>query len=379
MTASFTFDVIFVGAGHNALIVARCLARDSGSVCLLDQRPLPANPRTTPSESFPDGGDENCGRPKLTRPHDPSSESFMDDPQDFTKRSRIGSPYENPTSHPTYGQPKDEHLTATRAAIARTTPVWLYGRLLRDAPGIPDSTRVQRRRYRFRGGCFQINLALSARPRFADSQLDGGGGTNVGRGLNELITSTRQSEDELSPTHPWISWHEPTADPDCESRGRAALPLQVLHAPLHPTGDPADVIAGPGDHPCGQRYEASVTGVRDAVGERDFDRAWAHGAELSTVDAIAYAPRGRGESKRPTRGWASLTPTERGLKEVRTAQSDAGRVPTSITPGGSHWGDSTIVLSRNRNGCTPAVRTGHPRIRRPSTRWSCDSATRHRL
>jgi hypothetical protein len=129
---------------------------------------------------------------------------------------------------------------------ARTAPVWLYGRLLRDAAGFPDSTRVQRRRYRFGGGCLQANLALSARPGSADSQLDGGGAINVGHGLNELITFTRQSEDELLPTHPWISWHEPTADPDCESWGRAALPLQVLHAPLHPTGDAAAVIAGPG-------------------------------------------------------------------------------------------------------------------------------------
>jgi phytoene dehydrogenase-like protein len=246
MTASAAFDVIFVGAGHNALMFARCLARDSGSVCLLDQRPLPAKPRTTPSESFLDGGDENCGRPRLTRPHDPSSESFMDDPQDFKKRSRIGSPCGNPTSHPTYGQPKGEHLTATRAAIARTTPVWLYGRLLRDAPGIPDSTRVQRRRYRFRGGCFQINLALSARPRFADSQLDGGGGINGGprpERTHRLHSAIRRRVVAHASVDPW---HEPTADPDCESGGRATLPLQVLHAPSHPTGDAAAVIAGPG-------------------------------------------------------------------------------------------------------------------------------------
>ena len=31
---------------------------------------------------------------------------------------------------------------------------------------------------------------------------------------------------------------------------------------------------------------------------------------LSTEEAIAYAKRGRGERKRPTSGWASLTPTE---------------------------------------------------------------------
>jgi DNA-binding CsgD family transcriptional regulator len=34
-------------------------------------------------------------------------------------------------------------------------------------------------------------------------------------------------------------------------------------------------------------------------------------AALSTKEAIVYAHRGRGQRKRPTSGWASLTPTER--------------------------------------------------------------------
>jgi predicted ATPase/class 3 adenylate cyclase/DNA-binding CsgD family transcriptional regulator len=58
-------------------------------------------------------------------------------------------------------------------------------------------------------------------------------------------------------------------------------------------------------------YEASVTVLRDALGENDFESAWAEGAALSTVEAIAYARRGRGQRKRPTSGWGSLTPTER--------------------------------------------------------------------
>jgi predicted ATPase/class 3 adenylate cyclase/DNA-binding CsgD family transcriptional regulator len=58
-------------------------------------------------------------------------------------------------------------------------------------------------------------------------------------------------------------------------------------------------------------YEVSVAAVRDALGEPDFDSAWAEGAALSTEEAIAYAQRGRGQRKRPTSGWASLTPTER--------------------------------------------------------------------
>jgi DNA-binding CsgD family transcriptional regulator len=57
-------------------------------------------------------------------------------------------------------------------------------------------------------------------------------------------------------------------------------------------------------------YEASVAALRNAMGDKDFESAWAEGAALSTDEAIAYAQRGRGERKRPTGGWASLTPTE---------------------------------------------------------------------
>ncbi len=64
-------------------------------------------------------------------------------------------------------------------------------------------------------------------------------------------------------------------------------------------------------------YDASVAALRTAMGEGDFESAWAEGAALSTEEAITYAQRGRGERKRPTRGWASLTPTE--LDVVRLA------------------------------------------------------------
>jgi hypothetical protein len=100
--ASSAFDVIFVGAGHNALIGARYLAEDCGCVCLLDRRPTPAKPHTAPCESF------------------------MDDPEDFKKRSRTGSPYENPNS---------------------PNSCWLCGRLLRDGLGVAESARAQGRRY----------------------------------------------------------------------------------------------------------------------------------------------------------------------------------------------------------------------------------------
>ena len=63
-------------------------------------------------------------------------------------------------------------------------------------------------------------------------------------------------------------------------------------------------------------YEASVAALRDAMGENDFESAWAEGAALSTEEAIAYAQRGRGQRKRPTNGWASLTPTERQVVQL---------------------------------------------------------------
>nr|WP_181428507.1 LuxR family transcriptional regulator [Mycolicibacterium moriokaense] len=58
-------------------------------------------------------------------------------------------------------------------------------------------------------------------------------------------------------------------------------------------------------------YNASVARASDALGGSDFDAARAEGAALSTEEAIAYAQRGRGKRKRPTKGWGSLTPTER--------------------------------------------------------------------
>jgi DNA-binding CsgD family transcriptional regulator len=50
--------------------------------------------------------------------------------------------------------------------------------------------------------------------------------------------------------------------------------------------------------------------LRNGIDDNDFDAAWTEGAALSTDEAIAYAARGRGERKRPSTGWESLTPTE---------------------------------------------------------------------
>jgi DNA-binding CsgD family transcriptional regulator len=57
-------------------------------------------------------------------------------------------------------------------------------------------------------------------------------------------------------------------------------------------------------------YRAAVGAVREALGHSEFESAWAEGAALSTLEAIAYARRGHGDRKRPTTGWGALTPTE---------------------------------------------------------------------
>jgi DNA-binding CsgD family transcriptional regulator len=55
----------------------------------------------------------------------------------------------------------------------------------------------------------------------------------------------------------------------------------------------------------------SVSQVRDVLGDDRFTRAWEEGQGLILDEAVAYAARKGGGRKRPTAGWASLTPAER--------------------------------------------------------------------
>ncbi|WP_326565793.1 NAD(P)/FAD-dependent oxidoreductase [Amycolatopsis rhabdoformis] len=136
----------------------------------------------------------------------------------------------------------DGSVLSAHQVIASTTPDVLYGHLLRDAD-VPAGVRAQAARYRFRRGCLQLNLALSARPRFADARLDQGGCHNLGRGVGELLRSTQQAEAGYLPEHPTISWHEPTAvDPSRAPAGQAVVRMQILDVPLAPIGDAADQI-----------------------------------------------------------------------------------------------------------------------------------------
>ncbi|MCV7299613.1 LuxR family transcriptional regulator [Mycobacterium barrassiae] len=57
-------------------------------------------------------------------------------------------------------------------------------------------------------------------------------------------------------------------------------------------------------------YDSVLEQLRNAMQPNDFDATWTEGTQLSTDEAIGYAQRGRGERKRPSSGWESLTPAE---------------------------------------------------------------------
>jgi DNA-binding CsgD family transcriptional regulator len=56
--------------------------------------------------------------------------------------------------------------------------------------------------------------------------------------------------------------------------------------------------------------EATIASLRESLGENGFEAAWAEGGALTIPEATAYALRGRGERKRASSGWASLTRAE---------------------------------------------------------------------
>jgi phytoene dehydrogenase-like protein len=198
-------------------------------------------------------------------------------------------------------------VAAGEAVIASVTPDQLYGRLLRNAPGVPSGVRTQAAGYRYRRGCFQINLALTARPRFLDSRLDAGGALNLGRGLEELTVSVRQAEAALLPAHPSIAWHEPTAvDPTRAPAGGAVVRLQVLDVPLAPRGDAAGTSYG-----------------RDG---------WDH----ATAEAFADRVLGEAELHRPDLGALVL---ERHI----TTPADLARASPNAGPGDHAAGENSLA------------------------------------
>jgi DNA-binding CsgD family transcriptional regulator len=57
-------------------------------------------------------------------------------------------------------------------------------------------------------------------------------------------------------------------------------------------------------------YEAARDLASARLTPDAFEKAWEEGSKLTLEEAVAYATRARGERKRPSIGWAGLTPTE---------------------------------------------------------------------
>jgi DNA-binding CsgD family transcriptional regulator len=90
---------------------------------------------------------------------------------------------------------------------------------------------------------------------------------------------------------------------DAGSPGHAVRLLGAAHAMRKHFGLPRLKVYDEG-------HQGLVAALRNTLGDSDFDTALAEGAALSPEEAVAYALRGRGERKRPSSGWGSLTPTE---------------------------------------------------------------------
>lgn len=213
-------------------------------------------------------------------------------------------------------------VAAAEAVIVSTTPDLLYGRLLREYPGVPSGVRVQAAAFQHRRGCFQVNLALSARPHFTDRRLDVGGCLNLGRGVEALVTSVRQAGAGLLPEHPSISWHEPTAvDPGRAPAGRAVVRMQVLDVPHTPVGDAAGTGLG------------------------------GHGWDASTAEAFADRVLAEAEPRVP--GLTGLV-----LERHITTPADLARSNPNAGPGDHAAGDNSLTQGFTQRPI-PAHRGGY--------------------
>ena len=90
---------------------------------------------------------------------------------------------------------------------------------------------------------------------------------------------------------------------DCESHAEAARLLAAADALRTRLG----IVRCPGEQTV---HEGEVDRLSVGLGEPAYQAAWAEGAALPVAAAVAYASRARGERKRPSSGWAGLTPTE---------------------------------------------------------------------
>ncbi len=111
-------------------------------------------------------------------------------------------------------------------------------------------------------------------------------------------------------------------------------------------------------------YDTDVTMARERLGAADFDTAWQQGAALGMDEAVELARRGRGERRRPSTGWASLTPTEQRIVPLvaeHLTNADIGTrlfmAPTTVKTHLSHI-FAKLSISSRAELASAAIRKG---------------------
>ena len=112
-----------------------------------------------------------------------------------------------------------------------------------------------------------------------------------------------------------------------------------------------------------QLRDADFAAARAALGDDAFDAAFDAGRTLDEDAAVAYAQRARGERKRPSVGWDSLTPTELNVVRLVASGLTNKEVGRELLDGRGDREDAP--LARVRQARHPQPRRARHRVRRP--------------